>query len=340
MRVTAKPFGTRILLPIVTIAFLALLSTTSLWEPNPSRISEETESTTVCFALIDTRIKEHHLEISRFFTPLQLTDYIQQELAKPEDEQSINDYETLSILITTHYAMKHGYKVFASNGEKYLPHRVSLRQNEYWGRVHFLQDLISSPETRCKWFAYADSDVFPWMNAHTVSLTDYFSTQNVALESYNYNERKQQLDKHKGYYPWHLQRESFIIGLNGQFEPRLGWPGTFLGNGSYYICSGLFFVRNDDIGRRLIRDWMYGAADFSHEERELHHLAGHTFAWDQRALNFGVFQRYVNVSSVYTFKQFHYKDGDAFRHVWSEFDAERVPMMQLALRELGLWPEE
>ncbi|ORY52385.1 hypothetical protein BCR33DRAFT_316781 [Rhizoclosmatium globosum] len=58
----------------------------------------------------------------------------------------------------------------------------------------------------------------------------------------------------------------------------MGWPGIFLGyeHRADYLCSGIFLIKNNDIGKRLMRDWMYGAEDFSDQERKFTEILEYT----------------------------------------------------------------
>ncbi|KAJ3058034.1 hypothetical protein HDU99_007002, partial [Rhizoclosmatium hyalinum] len=214
---------------LVILTLLALLGLTLIWESKASasvnRIPVEIKRTT-CFALIDSRIKEPQLEIVNFNATHQITDFIAQELDKPSSEQSITQYWTLQLLLVKHYAIKHGYKVFVSTGKAYDAKRKELGQNDNWGRLHFLDDIMNNRNatSECEWFAYFDSDAYPWLKAHTTSLEDYFSTQRLAVESYNYKERELQFNRTGKYDPWHLQNESFIIGLNWEPKRPATWP--------------------------------------------------------------------------------------------------------------------
>ncbi|KAJ3290050.1 hypothetical protein HDU79_003597 [Rhizoclosmatium sp. JEL0117] len=140
---------------LVVLTLLALLGLTLIWESKGSasvnRIPVEIKRTT-CFALIDSRIKEPQLEI--------ITNFIAQELNKPSSEQSITQYWTLQLLLVKHYAIKHGYKVFVSTGKAYDAKRKELGQNDNWGRLHFLDDIMNNRNatSECEWFAYFDSD--------------------------------------------------------------------------------------------------------------------------------------------------------------------------------------
>ncbi|KAJ3289224.1 hypothetical protein HDU79_004237 [Rhizoclosmatium sp. JEL0117] len=352
MRTTATTVavGNKIPVCLATMAILvvfSLLNTSLFWdsaEPSQKRlgINQITPINSVCFASVDSRYSLSDFGIAEFSDLRQITNYITRELEKPLANQTLNQYWTLSLLINKHYALKHGYKIFASTGEEYVQKRAAVGQRITWDRVYQLTDLMSNhPATNCTWFAYLDSDVYLWMKRHTQSLDDYFSTTRVAPESYNYKERELQRNETGKYEPWHMQNESFIVGRNGQDSPRLGYPGVFMGRSDDYICAGLFFVKNNDIGKRLIKDWMFGAPDFTDEERQIHKKAGQElFSYEQLVLNNGIFQRYFNASSVYSFKEFHYKFEGGFRHVWSDSNGDRVPMMAAALKELELWPAE
>ncbi|KAJ3063735.1 hypothetical protein HDU99_004715, partial [Rhizoclosmatium hyalinum] len=281
---------------LLVFALLALLNSTVFWNAKSSSnsVSHRLDSNKVCFTLIDSRIKEPHFEIAALNSTGQITDFIARELNKPKSEQSIYQYWTLSVLLVKSYALKHGYKVFVSNGKEYTANRTALGQNENWGRLHLLLDLMNDPTVECDWFAYTDSDVYPWLKAHRLSLHDYFSTQRLAPESYNYKTREEHRKVMGRYDPWTLQPESFIVGMNGDFEIPSPWPVEVIGveDKRDYLCSGIFLVKNNRIGKQLIRDWTYGASDLSPDEKETHRLAGtKQFSWDQRALNYGVFQR-------------------------------------------------
>ncbi|KAJ3290624.1 hypothetical protein HDU79_003101 [Rhizoclosmatium sp. JEL0117] len=337
-----KANGSRNLTLFMTLtAFVLLAFLTNFLALDSKATKFDRKSSKMCFTIIDNRIKQEELDIARFTSPKQLQDFIAEELKKPWDQQQLlNQYWTLQLLLTKHYAIKHGYKVFVSNTATYAANLTALGQVHNWGRVHYLMDLMNRPDIGCDWFVYLDSDAYPWMKGHKVSLEEYFSVQQVAVESYNYKERHVYRQNNGKHYPWNEQKESFLIGLSGQWEPRMGWPGIFLGyeHRADYLCSGIFLIKNNDIGKRLMRDWMYGAEDFSDQEKEIHRDSGIHFTADQHALCGGVFQRYYNVSSVYTFREFQYHFEGAFRHVWGQFQKDRVPFMTAALKDLEIWP--
>ncbi|KAJ3290868.1 hypothetical protein HDU79_002884 [Rhizoclosmatium sp. JEL0117] len=305
----------------------------------PHRSVQPKPQNTVCYILIDSRLKPYHHEIAQFTAVEELTEYISEDLRKPVVNQTVTEYWTLSTLLVKHYALQHGYKVITSNGEAYAANMTKLGQNDYWGRVHLLWDLMNNASTPCDWFAYGDSDVFPYMKLHTKSLEEFFSTKRVAPESHNYKQRELQRNTTGKYTPWHLQEESFIIGMNGEFETKNFPDRKYFTRYIDYICSGVFFVKNNDVGKRLIEDWMFGAKDLDEDEKDIHEKAGTQLSKDQWAFNNGVLQRYYNVTSIYVFNEFNSRNMGAIRHVWSIFGGERIPLMSSLLKELDVWPD-
>ncbi|ORY52386.1 hypothetical protein BCR33DRAFT_779700 [Rhizoclosmatium globosum] len=112
-----------------------------------------------------------------------IQDFIAQELKKPWDQQQLlNQYWTLQLLLTKHYASSMGTKCCV-NTATYAANLTALGQVHNWGRVHYLMDIMNRPDIGCDWFVYLDSDAYPWMKGHKVSLEEYFSGQQVAVES-------------------------------------------------------------------------------------------------------------------------------------------------------------
>ncbi|KAJ3082648.1 hypothetical protein HDU99_002038 [Rhizoclosmatium hyalinum] len=131
------------------------------------------------------------------------------------------------------------------------------------------------------------------MKLHTKSLEEFFSTKRVAPESHNYKQRELQRNTTGKSTPWHLQEELFIIGMNGEFETKNFPDRKYFTRYIDYICSGVFFVKNNDVGKRLIEDWMFGAKDLDEDEMDIYEKAGTQLSKDQWAFNNGVLQRQV-----------------------------------------------
>lgn len=127
-----------------------------------------------------------------------------------------------------------------------------------------------------------------------------------------------------------------LIGLNGVFsEPEEGYPNVYGGSKDDFLCAGVYFIRNSPTSKRFLRDWVYGPAGTSEEERAAIAYHAHHFPFEQRILNLVLYPRYKDFIHIHSYRDFASKDGLMIRHVWSQFGKARPSIIDTDLKSTG-----
>ncbi|KAJ3058512.1 hypothetical protein HDU98_005392, partial [Podochytrium sp. JEL0797] len=216
---------------------------------------------------------------------------------------AFHQLETLSLLLTRHYALEQNYTHLISHGDPYTSELESknLAHAKYWLKPMFARDTMDHhPE--CNWIALWDVDAFPWMESHTLSFNKLFHTLQPTFQSKNY--RAHMLARLAGA-PFYEQAAIFLVANNGErlWHSRgfAGWPDD---KDVTLVNSGVFMVKNCARGRQLMVEWLDGPVDASEEEKELWVKRDWPHA-DQGGLNLILDLRYQEDHAMYSNQDFH-----------------------------------
>lgn len=283
----------------------------------------------VCITMMDNRYSANDFELLKLKTINETVEFIRNNFKNLKFHQ-------LSLAINYLYAIKHGYKVLLSDTTEYAAFLRETGRHYAWLKPNFVLDTMKRHNDDCEWIAFLDSDAYFWMDRHETSLETWFSTSTPHEVSKNYFTMQQRLRSLNGYYSWHMQSEYFIIGLNGMFHSNQeGFPSKFLEKDHDYVCTGAFFVRNSLMGRQMMQEWISGGNGTTDETlRRIYKDYAGRHSWEQRPLNYYILPKHVNGTSVYSFMDFNYRHSNSIRHVWGQFNNERIPRMQKAIDDL------
>ncbi|KAI3658950.1 hypothetical protein MP638_006326 [Amoeboaphelidium occidentale] len=300
---------------------------------SPYEQSTAGNNTQVCIVAIDSR----HDQLSQSILRQKSIEDLKKFTSTNEDRMS---YMHFSIVLNHAYALKHGYRMIMSNTSEYNNVLNETGLPAVWLKPKYLLDLHEQKEEYgdCEWFAMLDSDAFFWMQEHEMSLDQFFSTAAVHETSVNYQERETERLRRGGYFPWSEQSEYFMAGMNGVIaagDYEKGFPSKFGDFGNDFLCAGVFFVKNNDQGAQLLKDWWLGPEQRDEWTKVRWDWSHKYFSYEQMALNSVVSPKHINGTSVFSFYDFNYKDSNAIRHVWSHWNTERIPRMKHSLKTLG-----
>jgi galactosyl transferase GMA12/MNN10 family len=290
--------------------------------------------TKVCIVQIDNRYQSDDLCIPNLGSLTELKS-LYLRLKNNNSNQNGLHFWQLSLLLNKAYALRHGYTLLISNMTAYNTTLINTGLNPAWMKVHFIYDLQNqlSP-TECEWFSFLDSDSFFWMDGHRLSLDDFFATASVHEVSLDYDERESARQAMRGYLPWQNQSQVFMIGQNGQYDHEdLGNLKKRLDPKGDFACTGVWFVKNSDLGREIMRQWRDGT-DQSLETRQVLRKFRHHVPWEQRGFTRLLYPKFQTEISIFPFRDFNKRDGRVIRHVWTQFGHERIPRMIQALDEI------
>jgi hypothetical protein len=271
--------------------------------------------TLVCIAMIDDRIIPKDFEVSRAQTVYEL-----QELIKSRTREEM-DYTQTNVIINKLYALRHGYKLFLSNMTEYTSFMEEYpKRNSVWLKPNFVLDIMEK-QNECEWIAFMDSDAHFWMDHHQTSLDEFFSTASILEGSFPYEEIELQKVYNNGFYPWKLQSPYFLIGANGMYQHgiQIGWPFPMHTVEQDPSCAGVFFVKNTDNGKRMMREWIYGPDNASQEIKDMYEHFSQAWAREQSVLNRIIIPRHSNHVAYYSFMDFASTSGRTIRHIWSQW---------------------
>ena len=243
----------------------------------------------------------------------------------------------LAALLNKAYALKHGYQMHITNASQYESYLKTSDRERDWLKPKYIMSLR---DQGCEWFAYLDSDAFFWMDQQKTSLEDWFAVMSPEDVSVNYEKHQQIRRENGGRYEWRDHDEYFIVGRNGvATTPTMLYPGTFLDTDTDYVCAGVFMVKNNDQGMKMMRDWLVGPRDPSLNQDEVdqaYEKYRREWSRDQRMLNRFIVPLHRKGVSVYSYLDLDHRNGNGIRHYWGDFNDIRVPSMIQALQDLSL----
>lgn len=277
----------------------------------------------VCICLADNRFSERDLSLVGINSESDLLDFI------TEDPQASKDwgYWRKTAMINKIYALRHNYKLIMSDLSAYQS-VFNESRSAVWLKPAFML-AMEHERLDCDWFAMMDSDAYFWMANHTVGLRDWFSTKSIHEATPRYQEYEEEKRRRHGYFEWNETEAFLLIGLNGVFsEPQEGYPNVYAGKKDDFMCAGVYFIRNSQLSKQFLRDWVYGPNDMSAEEHEAMDFYAHHFPFEQRVLNLVLFPRYKDFIHIHSYRDFGSKDGTMIRHVWSQFREMRSSLIE------------
>ena len=286
----------------------------------------------VCIAMIDDRFTFEDQIVADFTSMHELKDSLIQRKKKL-------NFVQLSMYINKAYSIRHGYKLLLSNMTEF---KYFLKENPnkhpVWLKPNFIENSMNvHPE--CEWLSFMDSDAYFWMDNHETSLNDFFSTATLDDGTLRYDEFEYEKRINHGYYPWADQKFILMIGLNGIYKNEIvGWPAPVHSYDKDYSCAGVFFVKNNDEGKMMMNEWIYGPRNATADQLATFNHFGFNWAREQSVLNRLIIPLYAKDVAFLSFRDFAFIDGHGIQHIWSEFENEREGRMQRVLRELELLP--
>ena len=243
----------------------------------------------------------------------------------------------LSMYINKAYSLRYGYQLFLSDMSEFKDFlKKNPNRHTVWLKPNFIEaTMMKHPE--CEWISFLDSDSYMWMDKHETSLNDFFSTATIHDATYRYDEYEYEMRVNDGYYPWKDQKFLFMIGLDGIFQKdMMGWPSPVNIAARDFSCAGVFFVKNNDDGQNLIRQWIHGPDNATADQMETFNHFGFNWAREQSVLNRLILPLYVKDVAYYSYRDFGYIDGQGINHVWTQFKDKRMVWMQRVLKDLKL----
>ncbi len=262
----------------------------------------------------------------------ELQGFIEQD-PEPTDEWG---YWRKTALINKAYALRFNYDLIVSDLSTYQSVFKDTRKS-VWLKPPFMLDM-QDKRSDCQWFAMMDSDSYFWMANHTVALLDWFATKSLHEATPLYHHFEEEKRIRHGYYDWKDFEAFLLIGLNGVFsEPSEGFPSVYGGNKSDFMCAGVYFIRNSDISKQFLRDWIYGPVDSTGKERAILARYARRFSLEQRVLNAVLYPRYKNQIHIHSYRDFGSINGTRIRHVWGQFRDMRASLIDSDLRSIRVW---
>jgi hypothetical protein len=302
-------------------------------EPDASlfNVAEAKGKAKVCICLADDRFSKADLNISRF----QSLEDIKRDIREQAFNITNLNYWQMSALINQMYALEFDYDVIISDLSAYKDAFKDHPRKSVWLKPIFMLDM-QHKRPDCTWFVAIDSDAYFWMLKHSVSLADWFSTSSLHEGSFAYHEFERIKRDRNGYYSWLEQNNVFLrIGLNGVFSsPQEGFPSTYGNRQHDFICAGVYFLKNCGRSKQFLKDWVYGPAESTDEEKSVMEKYAFKFSLEQRVLNFVLYPRYREGIYIYSFRDFGSKEGPMIRHVWHPIQEERAPRFLADLKIL------
>lgn len=329
-----------VFLMIVLYSVLRIVLQPGKMEPPTNQLllggpaSQRNPRTGVCICLADNRFSERDLSLARVKSFDGLRDFIRQ------DPQPVKDwgYWKKTALINTAYALRFGHQLIVSDLSAFKSTFNDSRSAfAVWLKPAFMLHLqYERPD--CEWFAMMDSDAYFWMANHTVALSDWFSTKSLHEATPRYHEFEAEKRNRHGFYDWNDFESFLLIGLNGVFsDPYEGFPNVYGGSQHDFMCAGVYFIRNSEMSKHFLRDWIHGPEGSSEEERAAMQFYAENFPFEQRILNLILYPRYKEFIHIHSFRDFGSKDGTMIRHMWSQFGQARSSLIDADFTSIGLW---
>jgi hypothetical protein len=230
-----------------------------------------------------------------------------------------------NMLINKLYALRHGYQLYLSDMSEFKEFQIQYpNRHPVWLKPNFVLSVMTK-DPSCEWISFMDTDAHFWMDRHQTSLDLFFSTASLMEGSHPYEEIEYQKRKRNGYFPWKEQDLYFIIGMNGMYENGhgVGWPFPIHSTHLDVGCAGVFFVKNNDQGRLMMHQWIYGPENASQEIRDQYEHFAQEWAREQSVLNRIIMPMHSKYIGYYSYRDFVDPDGSAIRHIWTVWKGGR-----------------
>ena len=221
-----------------------------------------------------------------------------------------------SMLINKSYAVKHNYPYFISNGMEYADFLQSCKHyNTSWLKLKFVHD-IQYHNDECKWIFYLDSNSYFWMNGHDESLDHLIDGLSIheTTEAYK-GVQKMILDDFKISAALDELGIAFLVGLDGVNHadgPGKAYPvmSKFLD----FVGGTMFLVKNDKVGRKIIRDWLFQPKETEYVNHMYEHYGSHG-KMATTILNRLIIPKYQKQTAFLSFKDTQFQGGSIIRRV-------------------------
>jgi hypothetical protein len=308
--------------------FLAILALLYLWN---DRITSQNDvpntKTHVCISIVYENITTELETIRQLNTTKEMFQYAKENITTMNQQQ-------LHLFINQAYAKKFNYSLLISDLRDI--NNTFTKRHRSWTRLLYVSEL-QQKQPHCEWIASMDSTSYLWMEEHSIHFHQWFSTTGLHEATLNFDAFHLEKRKRLGFYDWNEQPYWFIVGMHGvdQHPPI----GSYRRAGNLevdYVDSTVFFVRNNEKGKRLMEDWYFEPNLNPGNYRAIYDDHANSTSREQRVLNNVILPLQENGVMLLSFKDMLLPWGRMIRKIVDPvIQAEEIQKSILRLLEIN-----